>query len=267
MPRIAISYRRSDSAAMAGRIFDRLTSHYGKHQVFMDVNKIPIGVDFRAHIDETLRRTDVVLALIGADWLGPRGDGPPRILDRDDPVRVEIETALARRRRVIPVLLDGAKMPDGGLMPPSFGEFAFLNAAEAASGKLFDAQVERLIAAIDRAAADEADKAASIYASSRMDALRRLAADVARYFVAPLTLPLVAHFLIVLSLDLNLIYLKLVSAIAPALFGVWFSQFSGRGTLAACGFALALGVASTAGMTILESLATGDPLLPHTVSG
>jgi hypothetical protein len=72
MPKIAISYRRSDTAAMSGRIFDRLAAHYGKPSVFMDVDNIPIGADFRAHIGETLRRTDVVLAVIGAGWLGGR---------------------------------------------------------------------------------------------------------------------------------------------------------------------------------------------------
>ena len=145
---------------MSGRIFDRLAAHYGKHSVFMDVDNIPIGVDFRAHIGETLRRTDIVLAVIGAGWMGARDDGEARIREESDPVRVEIETALARGAPIIPVLVDGAKMPDAAALPQSFGTFAFLNAAEVATGRDFDGQIGRLIAAIDRAAAARPDDAA-----------------------------------------------------------------------------------------------------------
>ena len=45
MPRIAISYRRSDSSAISGRIFDRLVAHYGKPSVFMDIDNIPFGTE------------------------------------------------------------------------------------------------------------------------------------------------------------------------------------------------------------------------------
>jgi hypothetical protein len=263
MPKIAISYRRSDTAAMSGRIFDRLAAHYGKHSVFMDVDNIPIGADFRAHIGETLRRTDVVLAVIGARWLGGQDGGEARIRDDSDPVRVEIETALARGAPVIPVLVDGAKMPDAGALPRSFGTFAFLNAAEVATGREFDGQIGRLIAAIDRAAAAKPDNGTSIYASSKAAARRRLLVDAARYFVTPLILLLAAHFLVVVALDWNVVYLRLASVIAPLIFGAAFSWFSGRGAGAACGFALALGLVAAAGMTVSESLATGDPMLPQ----
>ena len=248
---------------MSGRIFDRLAAHYGKHSVFMDVDNIPIGIDFRAHIGETLRRTDVVLAVIGAGWMGARDGGEARIREESDPVRVEIETALARGAPVIPVLVDGAKMPDAAALPQSFGTFAFLNAAEVATGRDFDGQIGRLIVAIDRAAAAKSNDPASIYASSKAYARRKLLLDATRYFVTPLILLLVAHFLVVVVLDWNIVYLRLASVIAPLLFGAAFSRFSGRGTGAACGFALALGLVAAAGMTVSESLATGDPMLPQ----
>jgi hypothetical protein len=263
MPKIAISYRRSDTAAMAGRVFDRLAAHYGRHSVFMDVDNIPIGIDFRAHIGETLRRTDVVLAVIGAAWLGVQDDGKPRIHERDDPVRVEIETALARGAPVIPVLVDGAKMPDAASLPQSFGSFAFLNAAEVATGRDFDGQIGRLIAAIDRAAAAGLDHTASIYVASKAAARSRLLLDAARYFVTPLVLLLVAHFLAVVAFDWNILYLRLVAVIAPLIFGAAFAWFAGRGAGAACAFALTLGLVATAAMTVSESLATGDPMLPQ----
>ena len=263
MPKIAISYRRSDTSAISGRIFDRLAAHYGKHSVFMDVDNIPIGIDFRAHIGETLRRTDVVLAVIGVRWLGAQDGGEARIREESDPVRVEIETALARGAPVIPVLVDGAKMPDAAALPQSFGTFAFLNAAEVATGRDFNGQIARLIAAIDRAAAAKSNDAASIYASSKADARRKLFLDATRYFVTPLILLLTAHFLVVVALDWNIVYLWLASLIAPLIFGATFSWFSGRGAGAACGFAIALGLVAAAGMTVSESLATGDPMLPQ----
>ena len=263
MPKIAISYRRSDTAAMSGRVFDRLAAHYGRHSVFMDVDNIPIGADFRAHIGETLRRTDVVLAVIGAEWLGAQEGGKSRIHEEDDPVRVEIETALARGAPVIPVLVDGAKMPGADSLPQSFGSFAFLNAAEVATGRDFDGQIGRLIAAIDGAAAAGLNHTASIYAASKAAAWRNFLLDAARYFVTPLVLLLVAHFVVVVALDWNIAYLRLAAVIAPLTFGAAFAWFAGRGAGAACGFALALGLVATAAMTVSESLATGDPMLPQ----
>ena len=56
MPRITISYRRADSDAIAGRIRDRLARHYGDRAVFMDIDNIPFGIDFREHIKGELAR-------------------------------------------------------------------------------------------------------------------------------------------------------------------------------------------------------------------
>jgi hypothetical protein len=141
MPTIAISYRRSDSSAIAGRIFDRLTAHYGEHAVFMDIDNIPFGTDFRSHIREVLLRADVLIAVIGANWLGRKDSGAARMQEERDPVRVEIETALEGNTPIIPVLIDGAKMPASSELPASFGNFSYLNAAEVSSGRDFHAHV------------------------------------------------------------------------------------------------------------------------------
>jgi hypothetical protein len=263
MPKIAISYRRSDTSAMSGRIFDRLAAHYGRHSVFMDIDNIPIGIDFRDHISETLRRTDVLLAVIGAKWTGMNDDGEPRIYEENDPVRVEIETALAQGSPIIPVLVDGAKMPEAAELPQSFGTFAFLNAADVATGRDFDSQIERLIAAIDHAAIATRDHRDSIYASSKTQSRRKFFLDAAHFMGAPLILMLVAHFLVVVALDLNVVYLRFASALAPLIFGAALSVRTSYGTGAASGFALALGIIATVGMTVSESLATGDPMLPQ----
>src|SRR5215813_7575144 len=108
MAKILLSYRRADSAAIAGRIFDRLVAHYGAGAVFMDVDNIPVGTDFREHIRETLLASDVLVAIVGPQWLGSRADGQSRIKDSTDPVRIEIETALQANLPILPVLVDGS---------------------------------------------------------------------------------------------------------------------------------------------------------------
>src|SRR5882724_4338926 len=111
MPKIVISYRRSDSDAIAGRIRDRLANHYGENAIFMDIDSIPFGTDFRRHVQGALSECDIMIAVIGPKWLGPRRHGLTRIKDDTDPVRIEIETALQRDLQVIPVLVNRAAMP------------------------------------------------------------------------------------------------------------------------------------------------------------
>jgi hypothetical protein len=264
MPNIAISYRRSDSAALAGRIFDRLTMHYGKHAVFMDVDNIPVGVDFRTHIDETLRHTDILLAVMGDKWLGERDGAEPRILETSDPVRVEIETALKRNMAIIPVLVEGAKMPEAGHLPAEFGNFAFLNAADVAAGRDFNAQMDRLIAAIDQASAARRGETSGVYRREAAQMRAQLRLDAAQFVLAPLCLLLLAHYLVVLAFDLNLAYLWLACIVVPLGFGAAFAALRGRGVAVAAGLAVTLGLIATIAMTLSESLATGDPVMPQT---
>lgn len=148
MATILISYRRADSADIVGRIYDRLVARYGAAAVFLDVDDIPAGVDFREHIGRMLDRTDVMLAIVGPAWLGAGGDRA-RIRDDDDPVRVEIASALAARIPLCPVLVGGAKMPAAGELPESLSGFPYINATSVDSGADFDYHVARLIAALD----------------------------------------------------------------------------------------------------------------------
>src|SRR5712692_2749856 len=110
MARITISYRRDDSGVITGRIFDRLVTRYGREAIFRDIDDVPFGVDFRTHIDEVLSASNVVLAIVGPQWIGPR-ELPSRLSNPADPVRVEIETALRRKVPLIPVLVLGGAMP------------------------------------------------------------------------------------------------------------------------------------------------------------
>ena len=149
MPKIIVSYRRSDTQAIAGRIYDRLSTHYGDESVFMDIDKIPVGTDFRQYIRNELRQADVLLAIIGPHWLGSREDGSKRISERADPVRIEIETALEGGIPVVPVLVEGAYMPGEDQLPDTFRDFAFINAAVVDIGRDFRQHMDRLIRAID----------------------------------------------------------------------------------------------------------------------
>src|SRR5882762_10276889 len=117
MTHITISYRRSDSDAIAGRIRDRLASHFGDESVFMDIDSIPFGFDFRDHIQEALAQNDILIAVIGPQWLGPGKGGSLRIMEETDPVRIEIETALKNGSAIIPVLVGGATMPEPADLP------------------------------------------------------------------------------------------------------------------------------------------------------
>src|SRR5579862_303861 len=273
MPAIVISYRRSDSSAIAGRIFDRLTGHFGEDSVFMDVDNIPIGIDFRSHIHETLQRTDVVVAVIGPNWLGVNADGLARMQEKTDPVRVEIETALQHKTPIIPVLVDGAKMPASSQLPPEFGNFAFLNAAEVTTGRDFRTHMDRLIGAIDRAAAGDANvatqssrtgKTRAAVAQTEDAVAKPLLSDVLRYFVIPLAVLIAAHHLIVNEFDLRTEYLWTACIVVPPLSGFALLRIARRGAGPAFLFAIALGIVGVVAMTVSESLNSGDPLMPQT---
>jgi formylglycine-generating enzyme required for sulfatase activity len=134
---------------MAGRIRDRLADRYGDEAIFMDIDNIPFGKDFRVHISEAIVQSDILLVIVGRGWLGARG-GNRRIDDEADFVRLEVETALSNAIPIIPVLVGSARMPQPAQLPESLKNFAFLNAAPVDTGRDFHQHVERLIRGIDQ---------------------------------------------------------------------------------------------------------------------
>jgi hypothetical protein len=126
---VFISYRRDDARAYAGWLAYCLEESFGQENVFIDVDRIDPGVDFMVAIEKAIRRSDVVLPLIGPSWLTLTGsDGARRIDAPDDPVRHEIEVALGLKRRLIPVLFDAARMPASADLPESIRPMARVNA-------------------------------------------------------------------------------------------------------------------------------------------
>ena len=146
---IFISYRRADSIATAGRIRDRLAQEFGRERVFVDIEDIPYGVDFEMVLAGRLDACTVLLAIIGPGWLDARSEsGQPRLHQDMDFVGIEIGTALARDGlTIIPVLIDGAKMPSADVLPERLKGLARRNAIELRNTQ-FGSDAERLIAAI-----------------------------------------------------------------------------------------------------------------------
>ena len=150
MSRIVISYRRSDSQDITGRIFDRLEQQYGKTTVFRDIDSIHPGIDFRTQIADALKAADALLVVVGPRWLG-RGEGTKsRIENEADPVRIEVETALKRDIPIIPLLVGGTKMPETDELPESLRDFAFRHAVVVDGGRDFNHHIEGLIRSLDR---------------------------------------------------------------------------------------------------------------------
>jgi hypothetical protein len=148
MPKVFISYRRDDSIGLAGRIYDRLAAHFGPDSVFMDVNAIPLGVDFRQYVPDAVNQCDVLLAVIGESWLGLSRAGQRRLDDPTDFVRIEIEIALRRGILVIPVVIAPGKMPKEAELPEPLRELAYRNALEVDPGRDFHSHLDRLIRGI-----------------------------------------------------------------------------------------------------------------------
>src|SRR5580692_3011932 len=111
MAKIIISYRRSDSVAIAGRICDRLVARYGNDSVFMDVDDIPSAANPREHVRKFLHQGDILLAVVGPNWLAGDGDRLEEIEKDTDLVRLEVEMALEEGIQIIPVLIDGSSLP------------------------------------------------------------------------------------------------------------------------------------------------------------
>ena len=129
---IFISYRRTDCQAQANGLHDGLAHRLSNAHIFMDLDSIPAGVDFEDHIRDEISVCDVVLVLIGDNWLDPRpGSTTRRIDEPQDFVRLEVESALANPRvTTIPVLVEGATMPDPTELPESIQRLARINAFE-----------------------------------------------------------------------------------------------------------------------------------------
>jgi hypothetical protein len=146
--KVFVSYRRDDSPYVAGRVFDSLQHRFGAGAVLRDVDSFPLGVDFRRSIDHAVSDATVVLVVVGRKWFGPESTADRRIDNPADFIRIEIGAALARGIPVVPLLVDGATMPEPTTLPEDIREFAYRNAVSIRPDPDFANDVDRLIRGI-----------------------------------------------------------------------------------------------------------------------
>ena len=143
---IFIGYRRDDTADVAGRIYDALAVRFGKGRIFKDVDSLRPGANFGAYIKSVLPKCRVALILMGPAWLDVRDENGARRLDNaNDWVRLEVETALATPGLdVVPVLVNGARMPRDEELPASLRPLLERHAAVIRRDPDFHDDVQRL---------------------------------------------------------------------------------------------------------------------------
>jgi hypothetical protein len=143
--KVFISYRRDDSAGYAGRVRDRLERELGRNLLFMDVDGIPLGTNFSKVLHEEVAKCGVLLAMIGPNWPDARDEhGNRRLDDPNDFVRIEIAAALQRNIPVIPILLEGARIPKADQLPEDLKELASRNGLDIRHASFHD-DMSRLI--------------------------------------------------------------------------------------------------------------------------
>jgi hypothetical protein len=151
MALVFISYRRDDSAGYAGRLHESLERRLGSDHVFRDVDTLEPGQDFVDAINQRLRECNVLLAIIGREWLDARDVTGRRRLDQEnDYVRLEISAALNRSQLlVVPVLTEGMTMPNAEDIPESLRPLTRRHAISL-HDETWDSDVDRLVAAITK---------------------------------------------------------------------------------------------------------------------
>ena len=146
LPKVFISYRRSDSLGATGRLYDRLNAAY-PGMFFRDVSAIGVGVDFTQEIERAVASSVALIAVIGPTWATETVDGKRRLDDPEDFVRLEISSALKRNIRIIPVLVGGAAMPAEEQLPPDLDPLRRWNAIQLVE-EYYDQGLQRLIDAL-----------------------------------------------------------------------------------------------------------------------
>jgi hypothetical protein len=177
MRAIFISYRREDVEGHARSLFQDLTAEFGKDKVFMDVAGIEPGLDFRRVIDQQVASCEVLLAMIGKDWLDAKDESGRRRLDQPaDFVRLETASALKRDIPVVPVLVHGAKMPQADDLPDDLKDLAYRNAVELTHARwdsdvrvLMDALRPHVVDATQQSGGTNAPSASSVAPTRRAE--------------------------------------------------------------------------------------------------
>lgn len=168
--KIFINYRRDDAPDSAGFLDYLLEQEFSREIVFKDVDSIKLGDDFEAILSAEVANCDVFLSVIGTRWnelISARRDDPK------DFVRIEIKAALSQGKRVIPVLVQGAEMPNTQSLPDDIKALATRNAIRLRPEK-FSSDTHGLIAGLRSALAEAQEE------RERTEAERAIAEEVRR---------------------------------------------------------------------------------------
>lgn len=149
---VFLSYRRADTAGHAGRICDDLERHFGSPLVFRDIDSISVGSDFVKALEAAVQSARVAIVLIGDTWLSEASaDDSPRLNDPDDHVHREVAMALKEPSlMVIPVLVEGARMPSEQQLPEPLRQLARLQAIELSDSR-WEFDIKRLSRVLEEA--------------------------------------------------------------------------------------------------------------------
>jgi formylglycine-generating enzyme required for sulfatase activity len=145
MSTVFISYRRENTAGEARALFNDLTERLGENSVFMDVDSIALGRDFRSALQQTTASCDLMLVLIGRNWADAKDEGGRvRLENPADYVRLEVEAGLKRDIVVTPVLVQGAHMPAPEDLPAEIRNLAYRNAFELSHNR-WESDVQEMV--------------------------------------------------------------------------------------------------------------------------
>lgn len=159
--RIFLNYRRDDTAGHAGRLYDALAARFGRDSVFIDIDAIDLGAAYAEVIHDAVTSCDVVIAMIGRNWLAVADDSGRRRLDQpNDFVRLELESALGRDVYVIPACVQGASIPPSDDLPPTLAPLAGRQGFELRDTAWHD-DVGRLIRRLERLDGEAGQRAAA----------------------------------------------------------------------------------------------------------
>jgi TIR domain len=224
--KIFISYRREDTGPAAGRVYDRLCKVMAKSDVFFDVSAVRGGENFEDKIAAAIAKSGAVLVLIGRHWLDAQEGAKPRLFEPRDYVRAELRAALAREVLLVPILVDGARMPAPESLPDDVRPVTARNAVPLRH-EAFDDDVEAILRAIfGGEGKDRPWEETGGIASKIWYALAGSAAALVLVLVAAL----IHHGLLARPLSASIgpagtTLLLIVSAVAGA-FGGWFYRSS-----------------------------------------
>jgi hypothetical protein len=151
---IFLSYRRDDTAGHTGRLTDDLREAFPDRTIFRDIDTIAPGADFVKAIDGAVGQAAVVLVVIGRRWLTAEDIGQgQRLAHPDDYVRLEITSAFEQGKLVVPVLVDGARIPEASELPAPLQPLVRHNALEI-SDLRWKYDLDRLIVELRRVAGE-----------------------------------------------------------------------------------------------------------------